>query len=195
MKCDSSNEWTQQWPGFALNMRAVRDSCQPSATLGGNQRLNGFKSLSWHKSCTSSYKCFYTGLWMSPHSSFSSVLFRHIVILRRKGNARQQRTEHLCTTVIPCQPDSDMNGLKLSFNRFFFAHTLVHLYLCDYSYCTYPLNMQIYAEMKQDREDQLQVQMKEEKLKTVNFPARFYLIHCQHFQSVRLSSLPTHQDL
>ena len=32
MNCDS--EWMQGWPGFALNMRAIRDSCQPPATFG-----------------------------------------------------------------------------------------------------------------------------------------------------------------
>lgn len=39
----------QEWPGSALNMSAIRDSCQPSAT---NQRLNGLKSMSvgWHES-------------------------------------------------------------------------------------------------------------------------------------------------
>lgn len=53
MKCGSDSEWMRERPGFALNMRAIRDSCQPSATLGGNQSLNGFKSLSvsWHNSC------------------------------------------------------------------------------------------------------------------------------------------------
>jgi len=40
-----------------------------------------------------------------------------------------QRTEHLCTAVIPCQPDRDMTGWKLSLNRSFLhidTHTHTH---------------------------------------------------------------------
>lgn len=61
-ECDGNSGWTQERPGCALNMRSVVDSRQPSCTLGGNRRLNGFKSPSVGTSpvvqCTSSHKCF-----------------------------------------------------------------------------------------------------------------------------------------
>lgn len=45
--------WIQERTGFALNMRVIGDSCQLTATLSGNQRLNRLEScsVSWHMTC------------------------------------------------------------------------------------------------------------------------------------------------
>ena len=84
-------EWTRDWPGCALNMRSIRDSCQPSGTLGGNQRLNGFRSPSVGKSCrtmrisltsvSAAWLMCHAGYLFGPVSALS-VPFWHIVIKR-----------------------------------------------------------------------------------------------------------------
>lgn len=138
MNCDS--EWMQGWPGFALNMRAIRDSCQPPATFGRKSETEWVQEPEHQlahvplSGGTFSYKCFYnTGLWMSPHSSFGSVLFWHIFIIRLKGNAKATENR---TALYYCQPDRDMTGPEINFQKKF---TLVHLYSGDYSHCMCPL--------------------------------------------------------
>lgn len=107
MKCDTGSEWTRELPGFALNMKAIRDSWKSPATLEGNQRLNRFKgwSIRWHKSeCSMTHPL--TGIsgttqafeWLlTPISTFP--LFWQTFINRITGDARQQRTDQLCRPI------------------------------------------------------------------------------------------------
>lgn len=93
-------------PDFALNMRDISDSCQPPAALGGNQRLNDFKSLcvSWHmsRSPVAPPLTSVSTVQLRPLNEFS-LQFQLCPVLahfhyKTKRQCQAKRTEQLCTT-------------------------------------------------------------------------------------------------
>lgn len=125
-----SAKWKQGWPGFALNMSAIRDKLP--AHLGKKSETEWAQepSVSWHVSCCAIAPTLtsVSPVQHRPLNEFSlQFQLRPVLAHRHCRTKRQcQATEHRAALNYS-QSDSDMTGLKFTFNKC--THTHPHWFI------------------------------------------------------------------